>query len=230
MTSSGPILLNPGEARGQTKILQLYPHVELFSEGEPPANSLFILGRASPTGDPSGQDQLLIVDPPLDIASRFRLDGPAAILFTGEPLPVGLPLLQTQPGGAAHIRVGEHFIDIHTQRRRAVVHLPALGLLCSGDLGSDQILPSLAEGSDGDEELQTLRLLARLLKQRRLQLMIPRLGNPTRERETALMRLAGDVAYLHGLRRVIPPLAAQGDPLAQVLRVAATLVPPERHT
>jgi hypothetical protein len=38
-------------------------------------------------------------------------------------------------------------------------------------------------------------------------------------------RLAGDVAYLHGLRRVIPPLVQRGEALETVERISDSLLP-----
>jgi hypothetical protein len=231
MAISDAILLGSTVEPKQTKLVQLYNHVELLSEGDPPANSLFVLGRAAGssivagTGEP---DQLLIVDPPADIATRFRQPGPVAVIYTGEVHNAGLPLMKTVPGGTAHIRLGEHYVDIYSQRYHSVVHLPALGLLCSGAFGSDSALPLLADESDGEQELQTLLLLAKLVKQHRMQLFIPHTGGYTADNSVALARLADDVAYLHSLRRIIPPLALQVDPLDVVMDAAATLLPTER--
>jgi hypothetical protein len=41
-------------------------------------------------------------------------------------------------------------------------------------------------------------------------------------------RLADDVAYLHGLRRVVPQLYEQHEGLAAALALADTLLPSER--
>ena len=67
-------------------------------------------------------------------------------------------------GGVAHIRIGEHFLDVYSQQAGAIVHLPAIGVLLGGVYGSDVVPPQIAAGSDGEEELDTLRLIARLLK------------------------------------------------------------------
>jgi hypothetical protein len=139
-------------------------------------------------------------------------------------------LLQTVAGGTAHIRLGEHYLDIHAQATSAIIHLPALGLLCSGQFGSDATLPALAAESAGDDELQSLLLLARLLKQHRLQLMIPHTGTPVTDKSTALARLASDVAYLNELRRLIPPSVRRGEGLEQVMELADRLVPAERSS
>lgn len=230
--TSGPILFQPGSRPDNIKILQLYPHVELFSEGDPPANSLFVQAHNGSDGslNLNGGDQLLIVDPCADASTRFRLDGQIAVIFTGERTAVDLPLLHTMPGGVAHLRLGEHYIDIYSQKHSNVVVLPALGLLCSGQFGSSASLPLLASGSDGSDELETCLLLARLLRQHRLQLLIPRTGSLIQTKDQALDHLATDVSYLHGLRRVIPPLAQQAEPLEQVHTLAAPLLPRERAT
>jgi hypothetical protein len=231
MNGATPIILQPTEARRESRILQLYPQVELFSEGEPRRNSLFIFGQAPGpllAGSTAAGDQLLVIDPPPDLASRFRLQNQTAVLFTGEPMPAGAPLLQTVAGGTAHIRLGEHYLDIHAHRTGALIHLPALGLLCSGQFGSDITLPMFAADSTGDDELQTLLLLARLLKQHRFQLLIPHTGTPVTEKSAALARLASDVAYLNGLRRLVPPPVRRGEGLEKVMEFAAPLVPTER--
>lgn len=225
--AASSILLQAGPPAGNTKILQLYPQVELFSEGDPPANSLFIQGRAA---TPRDTDQLLIIDPGVDAATRFRVDGQVAVLYTAEAIAVELPLVHTVPGGVAHIRLGEHFVDIYSQKHGNVVVLPALGIVCSGQYGSDLSLPLLAVESDGTDELDTCLLLARLLKQHRIQLVIPRSGGLIADTARALDQLATDVHYLHGLRRVIAPLAQRQEPFDQVQTQAETLLPPARQT
>ncbi len=152
------------------------------------------------------------------------------MVFTGEPLPVNLPLVHTVPGGVAHIRLGDHYVDIYSQKHSNVVVLPALGIICSGQFASNVSLPLIAAGSDGTDELDTCLILARLLKQHRLQLIIPRTGGLTQAKEQALDLLATDVSYLHGLRRVIPPLAQRQEPLDLVQTRSATLIPRERST
>jgi hypothetical protein len=232
MTSSGVIHLDDAEGRVPLKILQLYPNVELLAEGEPQANSLFVLGPAAGPrafGDDSG-DQMLIVDPPEDVTARFRLPANVAALQTCAASPLRLPVVQTVPGGTSHIRVGEHFLDVHATQSGALVHLPALGILCSGCFGSPASLPILAESSAGDEELATLRLLAQLVKQSKLQMLIPRTGAPATSRQQAMEALAGDVAYLHSLRRILAPLLAAGATLAAAADAARDLVPPDRRT
>lgn len=225
--AASSILLQPGSPTGNTKILQLYPHVELFSEGDPPANSLFVQGQAD---TPNGEAHLLIVDPSLDATTRFRLEGRVAVVHTAEAVPVDLPLVHTVPGGVAHIRLGEHFVDIYSQKHSNIVVLPALGIICSGQFGSAHSLPLLAAGSDGSDELDACLLLARLLKQHRLQLLIPHSGGLIDDKAVALDHLATDVSYLHGLRRVIVPLAQRQDALEQVQTLAETLIPRERMT
>ena len=96
-----------------------------------------------------------------------------ATLFTCAAEDVGLPRVQTRLGGVAHINIGQHLLDIYSQRHANLVHFPAIGVLCGGAFGSDLALPELGEGSDGEDEIESLRLLARLLKGRRLQLYIP---------------------------------------------------------
>ncbi|MEZ4656031.1 MAG: hypothetical protein R2911_00495 [Caldilineaceae bacterium] len=227
-----------------TKITQLYPHLELFSEGEPSRHTLFVMGGAPPislsalniAGDQSAaHNQLLLIDPPADVRSRFRLEGDVAALFTGPPLDVGLPVMQTQPGGVAHIRIGEHFLDIYAQGGSSqeggnIVVLPALGIVCGGVFASDVGLPAVAPHSDGGAESETLRLLARLVKQRPLQLYIPQVGTLGADSVEVMRRLAADVAYLHNLRRVIPALAQRHDGLEHALEMADALLPEGRRS
>ena len=222
MSPISSILLDDLAPEQPSKITQLYRYLELFSEGDPARHSLFVMGR-----DPAGEDQLLLIDPPVDVATRFRLTGQVAATFTAEPATVDVPLVQTLPGGVAHLRIGEHFVDLYTQSQGAVAHLPALGVLCSGRFGSDVTVPTLAPDGDGSEELATLRLLARLIKQRRLQVMIPRVGSLATETPSAMRRLAEDVAYLHRLQRVTSPMAHD---LTDLMHMAETLLPAERRT
>jgi hypothetical protein len=215
-------LLDPSAAAGP-RITQLYAHLELLSEGEPPANTLFIMGRDGiPTPDALlGRSQLLVVDPPDDLITRFRLEDDAAVLFTGAPRSVGLPVVQTMAGGVAHLRIGDHFLDIYAQLGAVVLHIPALGVIAGGSFGSDCLPPLLGERSAGEAELDTLRLL----KARNFQLYIPAGGATSNDRTAVMERLAGDVAYLHGLRRVIPPLVQRGEALETVERISDSLLP-----
>ncbi len=219
------------------QILQLYQHLEMFSEGDPPANALFVLGRSvgiAPDQNGLWRSELLIIDPPPNLDTRFRLEGDVAVLLTLEdpqdgvrntaPAP-GLAKVQTIAGGEAHVRLGEHFLDIYSQQQGAVVHLPATGVLLGGVYGSDAVPPRLAANSNGAEELDTLRLIARLLKGRHFQLYIPRIGALCRDKLAVMERLAADVAYLHGLRRVLPALAQRGEPWESVEIIAASLLP-----
>ena len=210
------------------KITQLYEHLELFSEGEPPRHTLFILGRPTlaernPLQAP--QDQLLIIDPPANVSTRFRVEGNVATLFTGPAIETGFPLLQTETGGVAHIRIGAHYLDLYSQHHSTVIHLPAVGVLCGGPFGSAVVPPTIAATADGTDELATLRLLAGLIKGRRLQLYIPAVGELGREIVETMGRLAADVAYLHELRRVISPLVARGESAEVIETIAPTLLP-----
>ena len=36
--------------------------------------------------------------------------------------------LETQSGGIAHVRIGDHLLDIYAQQGATVVHIPALGI------------------------------------------------------------------------------------------------------
>ena len=215
------------------RILQLYQDLELFSEGDPPANSLFVLGRSlGVVPDQVGlwRDQLLVVDPPLDLEARFRLEGDVAVLYTGQKAneqdaPGGLARVQTMAGGVAHIRIGEQFLDIYSQRAGAVIHLPAIGVLLGGTYGSDVVPPHLAAGSDGEDELDTLRLIARILKGHHFQLYIPHTGAMVQDKLAVMERLAADVAYLHGLRRVIPALVERGESWEMIDAVGESLLP-----
>ncbi|MEZ4725822.1 MAG: hypothetical protein R3E79_01670 [Caldilineaceae bacterium] len=176
------------------------------------------------------QDQLLLIDPPADVATRFRLPTETAVLFTGEPTATGLTQVETKAGGVAHLRIGEHFLDLYAQQSSAVVSLPALGLICGGSFGSDVLLPAVAAHSTGEQELETLRLLAQLLKQRRFQLYIPRIGALSSSPVETMERLAADVAYLHSLRRVVLPIAQQEEPFSQIEAVAPSLLPSARRS
>lgn len=215
------------------RILQLYQDLELFSEGAPPANALFVLGRSlGVVPDQVGlwRDQLLVVDPPSNLETRFRLEGDVAVLYTiqgtSEPdAPGGFARVQTMAGGVAHIRIGEQFLDIYSQRGGAVVNLPAIGVLLGGTYGSDVAPPRLAAGSNGEEELDTLRLIARILKGQHFQLYIPHMGAIVQDKLAVMERLAADVAYLHGLRRVVPALVERGESWETVEAVGESLLP-----
>ena len=114
--------------------------------------------------------------------------------------------------------------------KRQVLYLPAVGVLMSGDYASNALPPRILPGSDGSEELETLRLLARLIKSENFQLCVPRVGATVREKPAVMERLAGDVAYLHGLRRVIPGLIKRGEPLETIEVVAESLLPDDRRS
>ncbi|MFN3335723.1 MAG: hypothetical protein ACK47M_24755, partial [Caldilinea sp.] len=61
MTALIPLLDSSSQKRPQ--ILQLYQNLELFSEGTPASNSLFVMGQSvDAAGRP--RNHLLIVDPP----------------------------------------------------------------------------------------------------------------------------------------------------------------------
>jgi hypothetical protein len=212
------------------RIFQLYQHLELYSMGEPPANTLFVLGRPPLAVLANRGDQLLLIDPPPDARQRFRLPEQTAVLFTGAPQDTGLSQVQTTPGGVAHIRIGEHLLDIYSQRSSNVIHFPALGILCGGHFGSDVSLPHLAPASDGSEELDTLRLLARLVKERQIRLYFPQTGALADVTSEIMRRLANDVAYLHSLRRVIPPLTQRDDAGEAIAAVAESLLPADRNS
>ena len=234
MSPISSIQLSPLSQAEQGKITQLYRYLELYSEGDPPRHSLFVFAPAAGpislgSGLPS-DDQLLIIDPPADINQRFKLGTQTAALFTGAPTATSIALLQTVPGGVAHLRIGEHFLDVYSQRYGAVVHLPALGVICGGEFGSDQTVPRLAAASDGSDELETLRLLARLLKQHRLAFYIPRIGSEMSDKFAVMGKLAEDVGYINNLRRVITPLALRGESMEAVSDVAETILPRDRRT
>jgi hypothetical protein len=233
MSPISSIQLTPLSSSEQGKIIQLYRYLELFSEGDPPRNSLFVFAPATgplPIGNNTpSEDELLIIDPPADMSQRFKLGNQVAALFTSTPEAAPVALLQTVPGGIAHIRIGDHFLDIYSQQHSALVHLPALGIFCGGDYGSDSTVPRLAPGSDGSEELETLRLLARLIKQHRVALYIPRTGNQLTDKMSVMEKLAGDVAYIHGLRRIVTPLALRGESMEAVSDLAESILPRDRR-
>lgn len=208
------------------KITQLYEQLELFSDGDPPQHTLFVMGRL--LGTP---DQLLLIDPPEDAAARFSLAENTAVLYTRpDPPDIGLPQIQTMAGGVAHVGVGQHLLDIHSLPAGNIVYLPAVGVLCGGRFGSDLSLPALAPRSDGSAELDALRLLAQLVKARNMQIYIPHTGSLSSDRVDVMSRLATDVGYLHTLRRVIPAAVRSGGDLIKIREVAATLIPEARRT
>jgi hypothetical protein len=234
MSPISSISLSGWQPSDAGKITQLYRYLELFSEGAPPHHSLFIFAPASgpiSLGDsPQRDEQLLIIDPPRDLATRFRLGNQSAALFTAQTEATDVPIVATQAGGVAHLRIGEHFLDVYSQQHSAVVHLPTLGIICGGNFGSDSTLPTLAPAADGREELGTLRLLARLIKQHRLALYIPRVGGELTEKTAVMERLAGDVAYLNELRRVVTPLALRGESVEAISDVAERALPQGRRS
>ncbi len=178
-------------------------------------------------------EQLLLIDPPPDAQSIFQLNGDVAALFTGEISAgddAGLPRVQTVADGIAHLRIGDHFLDVYSQTSSAVVHFPALGILCGGAYGSDSLLPCIADGSDGNEELEALRLLASLLKRQHFQLFIPRNGSTSSDRMAVMERLAADVGYLNSLRRLIPQALQQGDVVETIEVAAQALLPKYRNS
>lgn len=207
------------------KITQLFEQFELYSEGEPPSHSLFILAQL-----PGSSDRLLIIDPPPDVSARFGVAEETAALFTGPSHDVGLPSVQTRPGGVAHINVGQHLLDIYSQKHANLVLFPAMGVICGGTFGSDLALPQLGRGSDGEDEIESLRLLARLVKGRRLQLYIPRTGSISADKVEVMGRLAADVSYFHGLRRTVSQAAADGSYWSRSEQIAESLLPENRRT
>lgn len=219
--NSGLSVFHEPNSDSPTKITQIYPHLELFSQRDPLQHTLFVQGvseREQQLPDlthfiqePSltGQ-QLLLIDPPENVQEIFILPDDVAVIYSGQPAELELPLVQTKAGGVAHIRIGQHFLDVYSYQARNIIHFPALGLIWGGGYGSDVILPSITSGSDGQEELQTLRLLADLVKQPHLQLFIPHIGSIMHDRVTIMDHLASDVAYLHQMRRIIPEMIEQG--------------------
>ncbi len=207
------------------KISQLYDQLEMYSDGDPPSHALFVLARL--LGTP---DRLLIIDPPDDVGARFDVADDTATLFTSAARDVGLPLVQTQPGGVAHINVGQHLLDIYSQQHTNLICFPAMGILCGGSFGSDLALPELGDGSDGEDEIESLRLLARLVKGRRLQLYIPRTGSVSSDKVEVMGRLAADVSYIHGLRRTISQAVAENEFWSQSEQITETLLPENRRT
>ena len=191
----------------------------------PPSHALFVLARL--LGTP---DRLLIIDPPDDVGARFDVADDTATLFTSAARDVGLPLVQTQPGGVAHINVGQHLLDIYSQQHANLICFPAMGIICGGCFGSDLALPELGDGSDGEDEIESLRLLARLVKGRRLQLYIPRTGSVSSDNVEVMGRLAEDVSYIHGLRRTISLAVAENEFWSQSEQITEILLPENRRT
>ncbi|MEX1019886.1 MAG: hypothetical protein WDZ49_09525 [Litorilinea sp.] len=225
------------------EILQLYQDLELLRLDRPARHVLFVLGHT-----PDAPDRLLLIDPPADLATYCRTEEDVAALYTRTPqadaVTLDAPQLATQPGGTAHIRLGAHFLDIYTQGSYSIVHFPALGILSSGEFGSDVALPRLATGDNGDAALETVRILAALVKARPVKLLIPRVGELAQDVIPIMERLAADVAYLHNLQRIghtLPaqspsqsssaPAHAESDPEsdAKLEALAATLLPAARR-
>ena len=88
----------------------------------------------------------------------------------------------------------------------------------------------MAAGSDGEEELDTLRLVARILKGHHFQLFVPHIGAMAQDKLAVMERLAADVAYLHGLRRVIPALVQRGESWDMVETVGESLLPAQMQS
>ncbi len=184
-------------------------------------------GLAAPLGD---GDELLLVDPPEDVRNRFTLPDRVVAVSTTGAAPAGLTTLDSQPGGVAHLRIGEHLVDLHTFANRTVVHLPAVGLLCAGEFGQHDLPPRLQHGESGEEELAVLRLLARIVRERRIQLFLPHTGEPVGDILQVMSALAEDVGYIHSLRRNVNAIARSRDGLNAALAVADSLLPPHWST
>lgn len=214
-----------GSRQTLTRITQLFPNLELLSEGDPQHNTLFVLGRGidPPLGD---GDELLLVDPPADVRSRFTLPNRVvAVATTGTP-PAGLPTLAPEPGGVAHVRIGAHLVDLYSFANHTIIHLPAVGLICGGGFGQRQTPPTLQQGDGGEEEIEVLRLLARLVRERSVQLYVPQVGEPNSDVMQVMSALAEDVGYIHSLRRNVNAIARTGDGLNAALAIADSLLPP----
>lgn len=212
-----------------SKITQLYPNLELFTDGDLARNTLFVLGPglAPPLG--SG-DELLLIDPPDDARSRFTLPERVVAVSTTGAAPAGLATLERQADGVAHLRVGDHLVDLHTFEQRTVAHMPAVGLLCSGEFAQVALPPRILLGSNGDEELAVLRLLARIVRERRVQLLLPRHGDARIDIMQTMSALAEDVGYIHSVRRAVNTIARSRDGLNAALAVADSLLPPHWNT
>jgi hypothetical protein len=208
-------------------ITRLYPAIELYSDGGLPNNALFVLGRS--TAALSEQDELLVVDPPSDLSEHFVApERVAGVTTDGAPVSAGIRALDVKAGDVAHIRIGDHFVDVHGFAGGAVVHLPMVGIVCGGDCASSTLVPRLAVGSDGTDELERLRLIARLVRERRIHVYVPRTGELISDGVQLMERLAADVGYVHGLRRVIPALRERGETVGGALEIGETLLPDSR--
>jgi hypothetical protein len=207
------------------KITQLFEHLEMLSEDNPLRHTLFVRGKR-----PGMPERLLLIDPPADVTERFELAEQVAAIFTGSLQEVHVPLVEVKLGEVTHLQVGQHLLDIYTGRYSSAIHMPALGLVCGGMFGSNLSLPRIGREDDGSAALESLRLLARLVREHRLQIYIPHIGSLARDRVEAMGRLAEDVSYLHGLRRVIPAAVRRGDDLETVQELAGTLLPENRRT
>lgn len=181
------------------------------------------MGRTEP--GPFGIDELLLVDPPVDVSQRFQLPERSAVVFTGARVETGLATVERVHAGDAHLRFGERLVDIHHHAHSTLVLLPEMGILCCGAFGSDVVPPQVAPTSDGSEELDVLRHAARLVRDPGVQLLIPRFGSIVSGRARAMERLAEDVAYLHALRRTLSPMVQRANGVHDLSTVAATLLP-----
>lgn len=169
---------------------------------------------------------MLLIDPPADVRSRFVLPERVVALATEGAIPPGVATLESQPGGIAHLRIGEHLVDLHAFAERTAIFFPALGLLCAGGFGQRELPPRLDQGDGGEEELTVLRLLARIVRERRIQLYVPRTGEPVSDIMQVMSALAEDVGYIHSLRRNVNAIARNRDGLNAALAVADSLLPP----
>lgn len=215
------IPLSPDE---RPRATQLFEHLELLSEGIPEHNTLFVLSRV--LGQP---DELLLVDPPADVTARFQLPERTAVLTSGPDAPQPpLPTLHPADQAVVHVQVGQHLLDILGMGPWRVVYLPAVGLLWSGSFGSQVVVPRVRSRLEVEMGVQVLRTMARIVRERRLQVLIPRIGEPVWDRVEAMTRLAEDLVYLQGLLRVAPG-AARREEVARALEVlSASLLPKDR--
>ncbi|OUC06391.1 hypothetical protein RY27_21305 [Litorilinea aerophila] len=68
------------------------------------------------------------------------------------------------------------------------------------------------------------------MKGHRLQIYVPRTGDLGTDKFQVMQRLAADVAYLHGLRRVVSAAVSRGEDPGAIQALAVTLLPTSWQT
>ena len=90
----------------------------------------FVMAKGLPPPLGEGDELHLRILPKTPLPA-LRCPRTAAIQTDAMPAAAISPL-ETQSGGIAHVRIGDHLLDIYAQQGATVVHIPALGILCGG--------------------------------------------------------------------------------------------------